>query len=70
MPVVFFFKGCKFFCFSNEGSPREPIDVHVRKERKLAKYWLQPSVQLADTYGFSAKELNEIRKIVTSQHHV
>lgn len=67
MPLVFYFKGCKFFFFSNEGSPREPVHVHVRKDRKLAKYWIRPNIQLAESFGFSAKELNEVAKIVENR---
>lgn len=67
MPVIFYFKGCKFFFFSNEGNPREPMHVHVRKDDKLAKYWLLPKAQLVESYGFSAKELNQIAKIIDSK---
>ena len=64
MPVVFSVDGIRFFFFSNEGDPREPIHIHVRKDTNLAKFWLQPAVQLADSYGFSSRELNKIGKIV------
>lgn len=67
MPVVFVVHGFRFFFYSNEGDPREPIHVHVRKDRSLAKFWLDPDVQLADTYGFSAVELNRIRKIIDNR---
>lgn len=67
MPVVFESNGFKFFFFSNEGDPREPIHIHVRKERNLAKYWLVPEVHLATSFGFSAVELNKIRKIVDNR---
>jgi hypothetical protein len=67
MPVVFFFKGYKFFFFSNEGDPREPVHVHIRKDKKLAKFWLHPHVQLAESYGFSSRELNGIRKIIDNR---
>jgi hypothetical protein len=67
MPVIFFLDGFKFFFFSNEGDPREPIHVHVRKDSNLAKFWLHPDVQLADSYGFSSKELNKIAKIIDNR---
>jgi Domain of unknown function (DUF4160) len=66
---VFIHKGLKFFFFSNEGSPREPIHIHVRKDRMLAKFWLYPQVQLAESYGFSAKELNNIASIVYNKRN-
>ena len=46
----------RFFFYSNEsGEPH----VHVRRERKLAKFWLEP-VELADSKRFAAHELREI----------
>jgi Domain of unknown function (DUF4160) len=67
MPVVFYFEGIKFFFFSNEGDPREPVHVHVRKDTSLAKFWLRPTVQLADSYGFSSRELNRIARIIENR---
>ncbi len=67
MPLVFTINGFRFFFFSNEGDPREPLHIHVRKDRNLAKFWIDPEVTLADSYGFSAKELNIIRKIIDNR---
>ena len=41
----------------------EPMHVHVRRVRQQAKFWLAP-VGLAWNHGFSARELNEIRRII------
>jgi hypothetical protein len=49
------------FFYSNESG--EPAHVHIRRERKLAKFWLQP-VELADSKRFAAHELREIEQIV------
>ena len=46
----------------------EPVHVHVRRERNQAKFWLQPVV-LAWNRGFSARELNELRRIIV-EHEV
>ena len=35
--------------------------MHVRRERKLAKFWLEP-VELADSKRFAAHELREIEE--------
>jgi len=35
----------------------------VRRDRAVCKFWLEPVV-LAGNNGFSAKELNRIRKII------
>jgi len=67
MPVVFVVRGYRFFFFSNEGDPREPIHIHVRKDSNLAKFWLEPDVNLADSYAFSARELNRIGGIIDNR---
>ena len=41
----------------------EPRHVHVRPDRAVSKFWLDPVV-LGDNNGFSAKELNRIRKSI------
>lgn len=51
MPTVLRWKGYRFFFFSNEGDPSEPLHVHVRKDRSAAKYWLEPTVCLAQSYA-------------------
>jgi hypothetical protein len=41
----------------------EPQHVHVRRERKVCKFWLEP-VALSSNNGFSPKELNRIRRVI------
>ena len=41
----------------------EPKHVHVQRERKVCKYWMEP-VALASNHGFSAVELNAIRQLL------
>ena len=53
----------RFFFYSFDCN--EPRHVHVRRERKVCKFWLEP-VTLAYNNGFSAKELNRIRKLILS----
>lgn len=64
MPAIFIHKGCRFFFFSNEGNPREPVHVHVRKGSARAKFWLEPQVVLAGSYRMSAQELKELEVVV------
>ncbi|MFP5210719.1 MAG: DUF4160 domain-containing protein [Acidobacteriota bacterium] len=45
MPTVFRHRGFRFFYYSNEGSPREPLHVHVMKDEMKAKSWLKPKVR-------------------------
>lgn len=42
MPTVFRHDGYRFFFYSNEGDPREPIHVHVMKGDGEAKFWVSP----------------------------
>ncbi|MEO8275145.1 MAG: DUF4160 domain-containing protein [Thermoanaerobaculia bacterium] len=51
----------RFFFYGNEGF--EPLHIHVRRERMLAKFWLEP-VGLAGSTGFRPHELFEIQRLV------
>ena len=63
MPVVFRYKGFRFFFYSNEGSPREPMHVHVRLGSSEAKLWLDPKVRVASSFGFDASTLRELVEV-------
>ena len=41
----------------------EPIHVHIRRERKQAKFWLEP-IELARSNGFSAQELRDVERLL------
>jgi hypothetical protein len=41
----------------------EPTHVHVRRDRAICKFWLDP-LSLAQNHGFSARELNRVRAII------
>lgn len=64
MPVILRYKGYRFFFFSNEGNPLEPLHVHVREGERIAKFWLEPEILLADNCGFSAHQLSEIWGVI------
>jgi hypothetical protein len=64
MPKVFEWRGYKFFFFSNEGIPREPCHIHVRKNQQSAKFWIDPYVSLASAYEMSAQELVALQKTI------
>jgi hypothetical protein len=64
MPLVFSFRGYRFFFYSNEGDPREAMHIHVRKDNSLAKIWIEPKIQVAEAYGFSSTELTWLKKLV------
>jgi hypothetical protein len=51
----------RFFFFSFDCS--EPKHVHVQREKLVCKFWLEP-LALSGNYGFSPRELREIRQII------
>ncbi|OGH62540.1 MAG: hypothetical protein A3G34_13200 [Candidatus Lindowbacteria bacterium RIFCSPLOWO2_12_FULL_62_27] len=63
MPVVFRYKGYRFLFYSNEGDPREPLHIHIQKGSAVAKVWLIPIPCVAESYGLTAHELNELLTI-------
>ncbi|BBU60338.1 hypothetical protein MSC49_02730 [Methylosinus sp. C49] len=63
MPVVFRQSGYRFFFYSNEGDPREPMHIHVLKDGCTAKFWLEP-VSLAQSARLDARALRELEQIV------
>ncbi|AOP33483.1 hypothetical protein A0128_06255 [Leptospira tipperaryensis] len=62
MPKVFEINGYKFFFFANEGNPRESLHIHIRKGERVAKFWIEPQVMLAENYGFRSQELSWIQE--------
>jgi hypothetical protein len=56
----------RFFFYSFDCE--EPRHIHVRRERMTCKFWLEP-VELAMNDGFTPRELNRIRAIITSNLH-
>lgn len=67
MPVILHLGKLKFFFFSNEGNPREPVHIHVRSDRNEAKFWLNSDVSLAYNRGFDSRALGKIQTLV-EQH--
>ena len=64
MPVALRLDGFKFFFYTNEGCPREPAHIQVRKAGAEAKFWLSPGVRLARNDGFDARTLRRITGMV------
>ncbi len=64
MPVVFRDRGYRFFFYSDEGDPREPLHVHVFRAGADAKFWLFPEVSVAYNHGFDARTLARLARRV------
>lgn len=77
MPTVLRIGPYRFFFYSNERG--EPAHIHVRRDRALAKFWLEP-ISLAKSTHFAAHELTMLRQHVEdnltafleawNEHHV
>lgn len=61
MPTVLYYKGYKFYFYSNENN--EPVHIHVSKADGNAKWWLNP-VEEEYSYGFTLNERKAIAKII------
>jgi hypothetical protein len=62
MPVVLRIRGYRLFFFSNEGT--EPKHIHVDKAEASGKIWLEPSIEGEYFYGFTIREIKELKEIV------
>ncbi len=69
MPVVFRERGFRFYFFSNEGDPREPLHIHVLKDGVDAKLWLYREVAYADNNGFDVRTRRWIAAIVEARRN-
>jgi hypothetical protein len=61
MPIILRVKGYRFWFY--EADLDEPPHVHVGKEGKEAKFWLDP-IRLAKSRRFREEELVEIERIL------
>lgn len=61
MPTVLLDGHYSFVFFSSDRG--EPLHIHVKRDRRIAKYWLNP-VAFAKNRGFPGHELNVIARLV------
>lgn len=67
MPKVFEWHGYRFHFFSYEGSPREPVHIHVAKAGAEGKFWLMPKVRLANSHNLTPLEIRRLERVI-EQH--
>jgi hypothetical protein len=60
-PTVFRESGFRFYFFSRE-EPR--MHVHVQGQNGEAKFWVEPTIELAQHIGLSRSEINEALRLV------
>ena len=61
MPTVFQVGPYSFIFFSSDRG--EPAHIHVKRDRQVAKFWLEP-VALVTNRGFRAHELRRVTRLV------
>ena len=52
------------FVFKIYYNEEERMHIHVVKAENEAKFWLEPTIELAENYGFGSKDLKKITKII------
>ena len=62
MPTILKIGPYRFFFFSEESN--EPVHVHVIREQTEAKFWMYPTVSIADNKGFAQHELRKVMRLV------
>jgi len=53
--------------FFYAGDRDEPPHVHVEREDKIAKFWIDP-IRLQRSGGFSRREIGRIQKVLNARH--
>lgn len=66
-PTVFREGGFRFFFFLRE-EPRMHIHVHCAEGE--AKFWLEPSIELAQNYGLSDRQVRAAQLLIEEHSHV
>lgn len=64
VPTILRVGAYRFFFYATDRA--EPVHVHVRRERREAKFWLDP-LTLARNLGFAAVELRRIERLVVER---
>jgi hypothetical protein len=60
-PTILRFGPYRFFFYS--GDKVEPPHIHVERDDKIAKFWLEP-VRLQSSGGFRPNETGQIQRLV------
>jgi hypothetical protein len=63
MPTALRIGPYRFYFYSYDCG--EPRHMHVDRENKGVKFWLDPDVSLARNCGYTRKELRDIERITT-----
>jgi len=61
MPTILRIGPYRFFFYT--GDRDEPEHIHVERDDKIAKFWLNP-IRLQSSRGFSRKEIRQMQQII------
>jgi hypothetical protein len=61
MPTVLRIDAYRFFFYAND--EHEPPHIHVRRDEKVAKFWLNP-IRIEKSSGFSRSELRDFQAVI------
>lgn len=67
MPTILTVGPYRFFFYAGDGG--EPAHVHVERDDKIAKFWLDP-VRLQYSGGFNRAEINKMHNLVNENQAV
>ena len=65
-PTVFRYRKYRFYFFSREETR---LHVHVISPEGEAKFWLEPTIELATNQGFRSTELIELERIIEEREN-
>lgn len=66
-PTVFRARGFRFYFFSRE---EERFHVHVQHAEGEAKFWLDPTLELAKNHGLRIDQLASAEELIKEHEHV
>jgi Domain of unknown function (DUF4160) len=46
------------------------MHVHVRKAERVAKFWMEPEVILAESYGMRSSELKKLQRVIEENREI
>ena len=65
-PTVKRYQRFRFFFFSRE---EERQHIHVESPEGEAKFWLEPTIELAMNQGIRPQDITVIKVFITENHH-
>jgi hypothetical protein len=60
-PTILREGGFRFYFFSRE---ERRMHVHVQCAEGEAKYWLEPTIELAQNYGLNERQLRSVKALI------